>query len=135
MADNASCLFDLSGTPFISYMSITYLQSHILWQLCPLPPQLFSCMIYTLRRKPCKQGLHMMRTNRDSTGSAPISTPTCRSDLLSKIHPSLELKSCRYMDTGSDMPSNTSAEWTNLGKSWFLRHGGNCGNPPPVWPP
>ena len=77
-----------------------------------------------LLRKPCEQGLHKMRANRDSTGSGPISAPPCRSALFPKIHPSLDLKSCRYMDTGSGMPSTPSAEWTNLGKSQFLRHGG-----------
>ena len=65
-----------------------------------------------------------MRANRDSTGSGPIYAPPCQSALLSKIYPSLELKSCRYMDTGSDTPSTLSTKWTDLVKSRFLRHGG-----------
>ena len=110
MADDASCLFGLSGTPFLAHMSVTYPQPHISWQLCPLLPQLLSCVISTLCRKPWEQGLHRMRANRDSTRNGPISDPPCWSALLSKIHSSLELKYCRYMDTGSDMPSTPSAE-------------------------
>ena len=129
MADDAYHLFDLADTPFLAHISATYPQPHIPWQLCPLTLQLLSCVISTLRRKLCEQGLHSIRTNRDSTGSGPISAPPYRSALLSKIHPSLKLKSCRYMDTGSDMPSTPSAEWTDLGKSRFLRHGGKLRQP------
>ena len=124
MADDTSCLFDLSDTPFIAHISVTYPQSHISRQLYPLKLQLLSCMIFTMRRKPCKKVLHRMRANRDSTGCGTISAPHCRSALLLKIHLSLKLKSCRYMDTGSDTPSTPSVEWTNLGNSRFLRHGG-----------
>ena len=65
-----------------------------------------------------------MRANRDSTASGPISAPPCQLDLLFKIHPYLELKYCRYMDIGSDMPSTPNYKWTDLGKSRFLGNGG-----------
>ena len=29
----------------------------------------------------------------------------------------------------------SSLSYNRLGKCWFLRHGGNCGDPPPGWPP
>ena len=64
-----------------------------------------------------------MRTNRDSTSSGPTFSPPYRSDLLSKIHRSLKLKSCRYMDTGSNMPTTPTDTWTDLRNSRFLRHG------------
>ena len=110
-------------------MSLTYLQPYILWKLCPLPPQLLSCVISTLRTNIFEKGLHRMSANRDSTGSGPISAAPCQSAILSKIHLSLELKSCRYMDTGSNVSSTPSAEWTNLLNSQFLRHGGQLRRP------
>ena len=129
IADDASCLFDLSDTTFLAYMYVTYQKPRILWKLCPLPSQLISCIISMMLRKPCNQGLHRTRADRDSTGSGPISAPPCRLDLLSKIHPSLKWKYCRYMETGSNTPSTPSANWTDLGKSRFLRHGGKLWQP------
>ena len=129
MADDTSRLFDLADTPFFAHMSVNYLQPHILWQLCPLPPQLLSCVISTLNKKLCEQGLYRMRANRSSIGSGSISAPPCQSALLSNIHPSLKLKPCRYMETGSNMPSTPSVKWTDLGKSRFLRHGGKLRQP------
>ena len=95
----------------------------------PLPPQLISCVICTLCSQLCYQVLHRMHANRDSTGSGLISDPPYGPALLSNIHPSLELKYCRYMDTGFDMPSTPSAKWSDLGKSRFLRHGGQFRQP------
>ena len=70
-----------------------------------------------------------MRANRDCTGSGPTSAPPCWSALLSKMHPSLNLKSCRYVDTESNMPTTSSNTWTDLGKSRFLKHGGRLRRP------
>ena len=129
MADDASCLFYLADTPFLACMAVTYLQPHISWQICPLTPQLLLCVISTLLSKMCGQRLHRMRANTDSNSSGPISAPPCQLALLSKIHPSLELKSCSYMDTGFDMPSTPSTDWTDLGNSRFLRHKGQLRRP------
>ena len=64
-----------------------------------------------------------MRGSRDCTGSGPTSDPPCWSAPIYKIHPSLELRSYRYMATGSDMSTTPSDAWNELGKSRFLRHG------------
>ena len=129
MADDASHLFDLSDTQFLAHISFTYPQLYILWQICPLPLQRISCVISTLHRKPCEKELHMMRANRDCIGIGPASDPPCQSTLLSNIHPSIKLKSYRYMDTGSDMPTTQSNAWKDLGNSRFLRYGGRLQRP------
>ena len=103
MTDDASRLFDLSETPFLAHVSATYPQPQILC-LCPPPQKLLSCVISTLHRKLCKQELHKMCGSRDCTSSGPTSAPPCRLALLSKIRPSLKLRSCRHMNTGSGMP-------------------------------
>ena len=54
MADNASCLFEISDTSPLSHISATYPQLKSLWQISLPPPDLLSCMISTLHRKPCK---------------------------------------------------------------------------------
>ena len=94
-----------------------------------LSPAAATNFISTLHRKPYKQELHRMRANRVCTGSEATSAPPCRPALLSKIHPSLKLKYCRYIDTGSDMPTTPSGAWTDLGKSRFLRHRGKLRRP------
>ena len=48
---------------------------------------------------------------------------------VSKIRPSLELRSCSYTDTGSEIPTTLSDAWTNLGNIRFLRHGGRLRRP------
>ena len=123
MADDAYHLFDLSDTPSLVRMSATYLQPQILWQLCPLPPQLISCVISMLRRKSCNQEIYRMCANRGCAVSGPTSASPCQSYLLSKMHPSLKLKSCRYMGTGLNILTTTSNTWNELGKIHFLRHG------------
>ena len=50
--------------------------------------------------------------------------PTLSVNPTLNIHPSLESKSFKYMDTGSDRLTNPSKVWTDLGKSQFLRQGG-----------
>ena len=127
--DDASRLFDISDTPFLAYMSVTYPQPQILRQLCPPPQQLISFVVSTLCRKLFERGLLKMRSSRGCTGSGPNSAPPCRSSLLSNIHPSLESRSYRYMDTGSDMPATPSDAWTNLGKIHFLRRAGKLWQP------
>ena len=124
MVDDTSCLFDLSDTPFLAHVSVTYPQPQISWQLFPLPPQLFSCVISLLCRKLCNQELHWMRANRECTSIGPTYALPFLLSLISKIHPSLEMKYCRYMDTGSDMPTTPSDACIDLGKSQFLSHGG-----------
>ena len=110
-------------------MSATYPQPQILWQLCPLPSQLLSCIISTLRRNLCEREILKMPNIRGCTGSAPTSAPPCRSAPLSKIHSSLESRSYRYTDTGSDMPTTPIDDCTNLGKSRFLMRVGQLLQP------
>ena len=62
-----------------------------------------------------------MRGIRDCTGSGPTSAPPYQSALLSKIHPSLELRSYRYMDRGFNMPTNPSNACTDFRKSHFFQ--------------
>ena len=81
-------------------------------------------MISTLRRRPCKQELHKILSSRDSTSSVATSAPPSRSFLLSKIHSFLASRSSKSTGTGSGTPSTLSPEWTDLGRSQFLRHGG-----------
>ena len=58
MANDASRLFYLSDTDFITHMSVVHPQSHGSWQISLPPRELLSCVISTLRRKPCEPGLH-----------------------------------------------------------------------------
>ena len=102
MADDKSRLFGLSDTLFLAHMPTTYPQPQITWQLYPLYHQLLSCVICTLCRKLYKQELHKMC---ECTGSGPNYAPLYRLALLSNIHPSLELISFRYTDTGSNLPT------------------------------
>ena len=124
MADNASCMFELSDTPHLAHMSSAYPQHRSSWMISLPPPDLLSCVISTLRKKPCERELHKILASRGSTSSGETSAPPSRSILLSKIHPSLASRSSQFMGTGSDTPSTPSAEWTDLGRSRFLRHGG-----------
>ena len=133
MADNASRLFYLSDTDFLTHMSVVHPQLHASWQISLPPQELLSCVIPTLRRKPCDPALLKMRNSRGCTDSGPSSVPPCRSILLSKIHPSLTSSSSKSMATESGTPSTPSAGWTDLGKNRFLRHGGHCNGPPPGW--
>ena len=55
MADDASCLFNLPDISFLVHMSTAYPQPLSWWQISPLPPELLSCVISTVRRKTCKQ--------------------------------------------------------------------------------
>ena len=67
MADDASCPFELSDTSLLAYMSAAYTQLQSPWHLSLLPLDLLSCVISTLRRKPCERELHKMLTSRGST--------------------------------------------------------------------
>ena len=111
-------------TSLLAHIYAAYPQSQSLWQLSLLPPDLLSCVISTLRRKPCERELHKILAIRGSTSSEMTSAPPSRSILLSKIHLSLASRSSKSMGTVSDTPSTPSAEWTDLGRSWFLRHEG-----------
>ena len=64
MANDTSCMFELSNTSLLAHMSAAFPQLQSSWQLSLLPPDLLSCMISTLRRNPCKQGLHKILFNR-----------------------------------------------------------------------
>ena len=89
-------------------MSATYPQPKFSWQICPLPQQLHLCVISMLYRKLFEKELHKMCGSIDCISSGPTSDPPCRPALLSKIHTSLDLKSCIYTDTGSDMTNTPS---------------------------
>ena len=77
MADDASCLFYLSDTEFITHISIVHPQSHSSWQISFPPPELRSCMVSTLHRKPCNPALLKMRESRGYIGSGPTSMTPC----------------------------------------------------------
>ena len=57
MADDASSLFYLSDTKFLTHVSVVYPQSHGSWKISPLLLELISCLISTLHRKPCNLSL------------------------------------------------------------------------------
>ena len=57
MADDASHLFSLSDTSFLTNMFVVHHQSHGLWQIFFPPLELLSCVISTLVRKPCEPAL------------------------------------------------------------------------------
>ena len=129
IADYNPRLFYLSDTEFLTHMSVVYLQSHGLWQISLPLPELLSCMISTLLRKPCKPALLKMRDSRGCTGSGLTSAPTCWSILLSKIHPSLTSRFSESTATWFGTPRTTSTGWNDLGKNRFLRHGGRLQRP------
>ena len=112
-------------------MSSVNPQLHGLLQIFLLPPELISCMISTMRRYPCEPALLKMRDNKVCTGSGPTAVPPCWSILLSKIHQPLASRSSNSTTNPFGMPSNPSARWTDLGKNWFLRHGGRLQHPTP----
>ena len=129
MEDDASRLFNLSDTKFITHMSVGYPHPHGLWNPPPPPLELLSCMIFTLRRKPCKQAILRMRDSRGYIGSGLNSVPPYWSILLSKIHPPFTSNSSKSTATGSITPGTLSAGWTDLGNNQFLRHGGRLQQP------
>ena len=129
MADDTSFLFELSDTSLLAHMYTAYPYPQSLWQLSLPPPDLLSCVISTLCMNPCERGLHKILARRGSTSSGETSAPPSRSILISKIHPSLASRSFKSTGTVSDTPSTPSAEWTNLGRSWYLRHGGRLRRP------
>ena len=108
MVDDASRLFEISDTPFLSPMSATYLQPQISWKICPSSSQLLPCVISVLHRKLFERGLLKMCCSRGCTGSGTNSAPPCWSDLRSKIRPSLDLRSYRYTDTVFNIPTTPS---------------------------
>ena len=99
MADDASSLFYLYDTDFLTHISIIHRQLHGLWQMFLLPTELISCMISTLRRNPCKPALLNMQDSRGCIVSGPTSVPPCRSIILSNIHPSLSSSSSKSTAT------------------------------------
>ena len=129
MADNASRLFYLSDTDFLTHMYAVHPQSHGSWQFSLPPPELLSCMISTLFRKTCKPTLLRMRDRRGCTGSGPTYVQPYWSILLSKIHPSFASSSSKSTATEFSTPNTTSSGWTDLGKNWFLRYGGQLQRP------
>ena len=129
MADDASRLFELSDISLLDHMSAAYPQLQSAWQLSLPSPDMLSFVISTLRRNPCEQELHNIIAIRGSTSSGATSAPPSRSILLSKIHLSLASRSCKSTGTVSDTPSTPRAEWTHLGRSRFLRHGGRLQQP------
>ena len=60
MADDASHLFYLSHTNFLTHISVVHPRLNGSWQISLPPPELLSCVISTLRRKPCKPELLKM---------------------------------------------------------------------------
>ena len=104
------------------FIQTVYPQSQNSWTISLPPPNLFSCVISTLRRKPCEQEKHNILASRGSTSSGASSAPHSRTILLSKIHPSLASRSYKSTRTGTDTPSTQTAKWTDLGRSPFLRH-------------
>ena len=123
MADYASRMFEFSDTSFLVHMTYIYPQSQRLQNISLPPPDLLACVISTLCRRPCERELHKILASRGSTSSGETSVPPSRSILLSKIHPSLVSRSCKYMGIRSDTPSTPSPDLTHLGRSQFFRHG------------
>ena len=101
MADDASRLFYLSETDFLTRMSVVHPQLHGSWQISLPSLELLSCVISTLRRKPCELVLRY-------TGSGTTSVPPCWSILLSTIHLSLSSSSSKSTATKLGTPSTTS---------------------------
>ena len=108
MEDGASRifdLFDLSDTSLLAHMSAAYPHPHISWMISLPPPDLLSCVISTLSRKPYKQELHQMLASRSSTNSGETSAPPSQSIMLSRIHPSLVSRPSKSTGTVYDMPN------------------------------
>ena len=78
MADDASRLFYLSDTDFLTHMSVAHTQLHGSWQISLPTPELLSCVISTLRRTTYELALLRMRDSRGCTDSGPTSVPPCR---------------------------------------------------------
>ena len=116
MEDDASCILHISDTSLLVNMSAAYPQSHSLWQISLPSPDLISCVIYPLHRKPCERAILKMRDIRSSTSSGLTSDPPCKSTLLSKIHPSLVSISSKSTGTESVMPSKPNRRVDHLGK-------------------
>ena len=116
--------FEISDTQFLANMPATYPQPQIPLKLWQLPLQLISCLISTLHMKLCEGLLLNMCNRRCCTNSGSISSPPCWSSLLSKTHPSLDFRSYRYTDTGSNMPTTPRKACTDLVKSHFSHAGG-----------
>ena len=89
MTDDASRLFNLYETSFLTHMSVAYPQTHGPWHISPLPPELLSCVIFTLHRNPCGMEIIRMIDIGGCIGSGMTYVPPCWSILLSNIHPSL----------------------------------------------
>ena len=53
MSDDASRLFYISDTEFLTHMSTIHPQMRVSWQVSLPPLELLSCVISTLRSKPC----------------------------------------------------------------------------------
>ena len=129
MTNDDSRLFYLSGTEFLTHISVVHAQSHGSWQISLPLSELLSCVISTLRRKPCQPALLKIQDSRGCTSSGTTSVPPCQSILLSKIHPSLALRSSKSTTTAFSTPSTPSAGWINLRNNQFLRHGGQLQRP------
>ena len=95
----------------------------------PLPPELVSCVISKLHRKPCEQALLKMQDRISYTSSGLTSVPPCRPVLISKIHPPLASNSSNSTSTGSVKLGTPSAKWDVLGNNRFRRHGGRLQQP------
>ena len=121
MVDDASRLFSLSDTKFLTYMSVVHPQLHGSWKISLPLPELLSCVISTLCRKPCQPALLKMRDSRGCTISGTNSVPPCQSVLLSKIHPYLASRSSKSKTTAFITTSTPSAGCINLGNNQFLR--------------
>ena len=123
MSDYTYLLFDISDTSFCSHIYDTYPQPQILWKLCPLPHKLLPCVISMLFRKMCYQEILRMISSRGCTVIGTTSAPPFWLVLLSNIHPSPELRTYMYIDTGSNIPTNPSDACNDLENNRFLRHG------------
>ena len=110
MANDTLRLFYLSGTKFLTHMSVVHPQSHGSWQISLPPPEMLYCVISTLHRKPCEPELLKMIDSRGCTGSGPTSVLPCRSILLSKIHSSLASSSSKSTATAFSTPRTPSSD-------------------------
>ena len=85
MTYDASHLFGLPDTSFLAHVSVAVPQPLSLGHFFPLPLELFSCVMYKLRRKPCKRALLRMQDSRGCTSSGRAYAPPCQSILIFKI--------------------------------------------------
>ena len=114
-------------------MSVVHPQSHGSWQISLPPLELLSCLILTLRRKPCKLALLKIRVIRGCTSSGLTSVPLCWSILLSKIYPYLASSPPKSIATVFGTPIGTQQLYDYLGKIGFSGMGGDCNGLPPGW--